>query len=1270
MSKRINFGKLRDVLDVPDLIGLQIDSYKNFLQRETPPDKRKNQGLQAVFKEIFPIRSINNKLQIDFVSYDIEGGNESRGDLIECLKDGKSYEAKLMVNLRVESEGASEIKPVFFGNLPMMTEAGTFVINGAERVIVSQLHRSPGICFAKTVSSNNKSAYEFRFIPDRGSWLDVQIDHNNLIYMYIDRRRRRSKALITSFFRVLGYETDRDILDIMYGVKKYKISALRKESDLSRYYTVGPVFAPGTQDSIDLGGKDNVVQLSTASLAALESYNVKEIELAFVPEKEDFIVNCIHKDVQQGIRDRNTALCDFYRHVRSGQPESVKNAEVMVNQLFFDPRRYDLGEVGRFKINERLKHNVPLDKHVLDAMDFIEATKMLIRQYQSGVTDDIDHLGARRVRTVGELLQTQCRSALLRMERTIRERMTDENIDLSKLVNPKLFGSNIKDFFARSSLSQFMDQINPLSELTNKRRLSALGPGGLSRDRAGFEVRDVHSSHYGRICPIETPEGPNIGLISSLSLYAVIDKYGFISTPYRKIIDGKVSNKIEYLTADREEQYVIAQANAPLDENGCFIREMVMCRCGGESEERRREEVQLMDVSPKQLVSAAAGIIPFLEHDDANRALMGANMQRQAVPLLMPEAPLVGTGLEERIAKDSRAVIVARRAGIVAEVVSDHIIITADGKMPADGAPESEYDYYRLFKYMRSNAGTCVNQRPICSRGQKIKAGEVIADGASTQGGELALGRNVRVAYMSWCGYNYEDAIIVSERLVKEDVYTSIHIDSFDVQARETRLGTETITCDIPNASKEALAQLDEEGIIREGAEVSPGDYLVGKVTPKGEVDLSPEQRLLHQIFQDSAKEVKDSSLILDSGKEGIVIDIRREYQQDVKADKRSKSSKTAVSEDIKEVLDDLADELFKELGNKKLQGPVFDRSTGESGAILIKAGGKFSKANAKKLASSYKYWDAKSSMDDCDQKKIIDEIMRKYISQIRDIEQENSRWGESFAAGGPVKKVKVYVGCKRKLQVGDKMAGRHGNKGIVSRIVPVEDMPFLADGTPVDIILNPLGVPSRMNVGQVFETHLGWAANMLGIKVATPVFDGVTEEQIVEMMKKGNAEFARKEGCDYHWGFKQEANGEWVYDGKTDVYDGRTGKRFDQRVMVGNVYMLKLDHLVANKIHARAVGPYSLVTQQPLGGKAQHGGQRFGEMEVWALEAYGAAYTLQEMLTVKSDDTTGRTNIYNSIVRGHNVLEPGRPESFNVILKEMQSLGLDIRTVKNHNDK
>ena len=1263
MTERENFGKLKDVLAVPDLIGLQINSYREFLQKDVPPEKRENKGLQEVFTEIFPIVSFDRQMSVEFVSYTL---GEPKMDALDCIKDGDIYCAPLYVRYVVKHNGIEIPEDVYMGDIPAMTERGTFIINGAERVIISQLHRSPGICFEKNRHSSGRTLYSYRIIPDRGSWMEVQFDINDYIYIYLDRRRRRRKFLITTFLRAIGYETNKAILSEIHDVREHSISSLLKVKDLSCYYTVDDVI---TEDDTVL--INELVQLNENHLKILQEHGIKRIELAYIPGKDDYLIKCMQRDLARSAED---ALKEIYKRMRPGDPPNVKNAEQLIKRLFFDIKRYDLGTVGRYKINERLKLDLPLTERTLMPQDLMEATKHLIAlRHTSGPVDDIDHLGSRRIRTVGELMQNHFRVGLLRTERLIRERMTmtngeSTNLTPGKLINPKSFASVIRDFFARNQLSQFMDQTNPLSEVTNKRRLSALGPGGLSRDRAGFEVRDVHPSHYGRICPIETPEGPNIGLISSLSLYAVINNYGFLETPYRRVVDGQVTNEIDYLTADVEEKFVIAQANALLDENNRFVRPMVMCRKQGESGEFPREEVRYMDVSPKQLVSAAAGIIPFLEHDDANRALMGSNMQRQAVPLLVTEAPLVGTGLEGCIARDSRAVIVAGRDGIVAEVSSNRIVVTTDG-LPEASTQDPVPEVHRLFKFLRTNAGTCINQRPIVRSGQQVKAGDVLADGACTDQGELALGKNVLVAFMPWNGYNFEDAIIVSRRLVNQDVYTSVHIDEFEITSRETKLGPEEITRDIPNVSEDALRNLGANGVVLEGAEVKPGDILVGKITPKSESEPAPEERLLRAIFGDKAADVKDTSLVVPSGKGGIVMDVRIEYAKENgvngKGDRRTdlKRINDQYNKNREGIITAMTLKLNDLLLDKKLNQPLTCTTDGVE-TVVINANRKITKSAIRKFAENCRGW----QLADCPHKSAIAAIVDEFLPQLHDLEIQHNRDVTHISEDenqGTIRRVKVYVGCARKLQVGDKMAGRHGNKGIVSRIVPVEDMPFLENGEPVDIVLNPLGVPSRMNIGQVLETHVGFAAKMLGIKVATPVFDGIQEETIVDLMKKANEAYSKEHGRDYHWGFRRQEDGTYQYDGKVDLYDGRTGDPFDQRVMVGQIYMLKLDHLVANKIHARAVGPYSLVTQQPLGGKAQHGGQRFGEMEVWALEAYGAASNLQEMLTVKSDDIGGRARIYESIVKGENVLEAGRPESFNVLMKEMQSLGLDVRTVR-----
>ena len=1268
MAERINLGKLREVLAVPNLINIQVQSYEGFLQRDALQKDRKFQGLHEVLKEVFPIQSYDKQCVLDYVSYNI---GTSKIKLLDCLKDGETFGAPLNIEFKLENKGEIKTETVYMGDIPIMTERGTFVINGSERVIISQLHRSPGVCFEKKQHTSGRTLYSYRIIPDRGSWLEVQFDINDNMYIYLDRKRRRRKFLITTLLRAIGYEADKDIISNFYTIKKMSVASLLKESDYSQFYAM--------EEIVDSDG-DIVVEsydpLTEQALSELKFQKIKDIQVVHIPDKADYLLKCLQRDTAT---TKDEALKEIYRRMRPGDPPSIPNAIQLLDRLFFDVKRYDIGLVGRYKINKKLGLNIPENVRTLTKEDMVGATKYLMNlRCTAGKVDDIDHLGSRRIKTVGEQIQNQCRIGLVRTERLIRERMTllgmNENIMTpSKLVNPKAFANVIRDFFARNQLSQFMDQTNPLAELTNKRRLSALGPGGLNRERAGFEVRDVHTSHYGRVCPIETPEGPNIGLISSMSLYTRVNDFGFLESPYRVVKNSNVTDEIVYLTADEEERYVIAQANAPFDEKCVFTSKTVMTRYQGDPLEKLREEVQLMDVSPKQMVSAAATLIPFLEHNDTSRALMGSNMQRQAVPLLTTEAPIIGTGLEGRVAVDTKAVTTSEEIGVVAEVSGDKIVITSDGKPLEVTATPEKAIVYELYKYLRTNAGTCINQRPIVHSGQAVEKGQIIADGAATADGELALGKNLTVAFMSWCGYNFEDAIVISERVVKEDVYTSIHVAEFETLARDTKLGSEEITRDIPNVSEEALRNLGPDGVIRLGSEVKPGDILVGKITPKSETELAPEERLLRAIFGEKAADVKDSSLVVGSGTTGIVMDVRIEHSKDPN---RSAMTKTEIRRQCKHIKDNakaehsvLMEELLEDLTEillkQKLPYPIYDASSSKKDMILISSNRRVTSSGINKLANKFRYY----KMEECPVKNQIDEIMKKYIPRFDKIESERDEAIKALEGGqdielGAIKRVKVYIATKRKLQVGDKMAGRHGNKGIVAKIVPLEDMPFLADGTPVDIVLNPLGVPSRMNVGQILETHLGWAAGILGLKLACPVFDGPSEETIVELMKKANAKYAEDNGEDYHWGFVLK-DGKWVFDGKTDLFDGRTGNKFHQRITVGKMYMMKLDHLVANKIHARSVGPYSLVTQQPLGGKAQHGGQRFGEMEVWALEAYGAAYTLQEMLTVKSDDVVGRTRMYESIVKGQNTLEAGRPESFNVLMKEMQSLGLDIQIVK-----
>jgi DNA-directed RNA polymerase subunit beta len=1251
MAERINYGKLVDVIAPPDLIEIQTNSYRDFLQQATAPATRDQMGLQAVFKEVFPIESYDGQYALDFAKYEI--GEPKLSD-IDCIKEGQTYSAPLYLTFRLREGEETREEDVYMGELPLMTPQGTFVINGAERVIVSQLHRSPGICYEQSVHANGTLLYSFRIIPDRGSWLEVQFDTNDLLYLYLDRTRRRRKFLVSTFLRALGYGTDDELLGLLYSFETIKLGG-KVTPEMIQYRVL-------KDDVIDADAQAVVARryepVTEDLLAQIKAAGYNQIDVVNVTWDEGLMLKTIQKDTTNSYED---ALKDIYHKLRPGDPPTISNAKQMLKRLFSDARRYDLGRVGRYKINQKLGLNKSKDIRTLENEDFIAAIIYLIKlKLGDGSIDDIDHLGSRRIRTVGELLENQCRVGLARTERLVKERMTlfdpaEEKLTPQKLINPKALSAVIRDFFGRSQLSQFMDQTNPLSELTHKRRLSALGPGGLSRERAGFEVRDVHSSHYGRICPIETPEGPNIGLISSLSMYARVNAFGFIETPYRKVLKGRVSDDVEYLSADEDEKYVIAQANAPLTDKSYFVNPTVSVRYRTDFLEVPPERIDYMDLSPKQLVSVAAGLIPFLEHDDANRALMGSNMQRQAVPLLVPERPTVATGNEGRVARDSRVMVINDKEGIVAYVSADKIIVSNDGSVPSKKSAADTYQVYELRKFMRSNSGTCFNQKPIVVRDQKVAAGEILADGPSTSAGELSLGRNVLVAFMPWCGYNFEDAILISERLVKEDVYTSIHIEEFECGARDTKLGAEEITRDIPNVGEEALKNLSHDGVIRVGAEVKPGDILVGKITPKNETELAPEERLLRAIFGEKAADVRDTSQRVPSGTGGIVMDVKVSARKEVTrarvAPGGRKKQVKQIQEETKGKQDQLTEDLTEALSNILLGEKIpLDVVNIETGEIIIPANRKITKTLLRKLAANYDHIEIDPSPIQIK----IQSILSEFSSKFADLESEHERSLDRLDSGdevdpGIIKQVKVYVASKKKLSVGDKMAGRHGNKGVIAKVVPEEDMPFLQDGTPVEIVLNPLGVPSRMNVGQVLETHLGMACKYLGMHAATPVFDGISEKEIMDMLQDVKV-LTDPEG-------KKKR-----VDGKTVLYDGRTGEKFDQDVVVGYIYMLKLHHLVSDKIHARAVGPYSLVTQQPLGGKAQYGGQRFGEMEVWALEAYGCAFALQELLTVKSDDVQGRTRIYESIVKGENVLEAGMPESFNVLMKEMQSLALDIR--------
>ena len=1247
MSKRTNFGQLKEVIQPPNLIENQVDSYKEFLQMDVAPTQRKPVGLEAVFSEVFPIESYDSRCHLEYVSYNVTPPRESE---IEAIREGVTYSVSLYVKLRLREEDHIKDEEIYMGELPLVSERGSFIINGAERVIVSQLHRSPGIAFEESVHTSGKVLHAFRIIPDRGTWLEVQFDQNDLLYVYLDRRRRRRKFLLTTLLRAMGYGSDAEILNLFYEMDEISVADALKRDSVSNLVL--------TEDIVDA---DKGVVLARAFepltktiVRSFEKAGLKKVVAIDTTVDDGAIIRCLKKDPTQ---NEEEALKDIYKRLRPGEPPTTANAKALLKRLFQDPRRYDLGRVGRYKLNQKLKMDTDLEFRVIGAEDVVEATKYLTRLKRGdGTLDDIDHLGSRRVRTVGELLANQCRVGLARTERLVKERMTlyDQSVDSitpQKLINPKALSTVIRDFFARSQLSQFMDQINPLAELTHKRRLSALGPGGLNRERAGFEVRDVHPSHYGRICPIETPEGPNIGLINSLSLYSRINEFGFIETPYRKVVDGKVLDDVEYLNADQEEPYMIAQANSEIDKNGKLVGTRVTCRNQDEVLELDPKEVHYMDVSPKQLVSVAAGLIPFLEHDDANRALMGSNMQRQGVPLLQSESPFVGTGIEERVAIDSKTVEVADIDGIIAQVDANRIVLTKDGELPAKAKdiktdPKKDIYVYDLRKFMRSNAGTCFNQKPIVSRGQPVKKGDILADGASTDNGELAIGRNILVAFMPWNGYNFEDAILISEKIVKDDIFTSIHVDEFEVTARDTKLGPEEITRDIPNVGEEALKDLNHDGVIRVGAEVKPGDILVGKITPKYETELAPEEKLLRAIFGEKAADVKDTSLVVPSGVRGIIMDVKVSARVDGEPEQMSASDRRRqikkINEEYRSQSDKLREDLTEALSNILLGEKIpLDVKNGDTGEIIIPANRKITKTLLRRLAAVSK----DIEIDPSPVKIKIMEIVSNYQGKFDELDYDRDRKIDGVESGedadqGVVKSVKVYIAKKRKMQVGDKMAGRHGNKGVVAKIVPEEDMPHLPDGTPIEICLNPLGVPSRMNVGQVLETHLGWACKKLGLKVATPVFDGISEAKVREYLEEAGLPAT----------------------GKSILFDGRTGEELHQEVVVGYMYMLKLNHLVASKIHARAVGPYSLITQQPLGGKAQYGGQRFGEMEVWALEAYGAAYTLQELLTVKSDDVAGRTRIYESLVKGDNSLQAGTPQSFNVLMKEIQSLCLDVR--------
>jgi len=1264
-AERKVFGKLQGMSSpMPDLIDIQTKSYEDFLQADVVPQKRKNQGLQAIFKEIFPVVSYDAHYKLDFVGYQLD---EAKKGYLEALRDGESYVRPLRVTFRLQDGTDVREEEVFLGDMPIMTPDGAFIINGAERVIVSQLHRSPGISSEKQVHANGQPLLSVRIIPDRGNWIEIMFDTNDVMWCFMDQRRRRRKFYATTLLRAFGYGSDEQLMQLFYDFKKLPTAKKYADRDLAMIVM--------KDDKVDAASQAVLARrydpVTPAMMEQFAAAGISEVEVVDVSVDNGTLIKTLREDAKAGIHNEEDALREVYKRMRPGDPPTATNAKQMLHRMFFELGHYDLGYVGRHKINKRLGLVGKIDENLRtlheSGIDVIEAIRLLLRIYVGkDQVDDIDHLGNRRIRTTGELIENQCRIGLARTERLIRERMTihDQNsgsLTPQRLVNSKTFSVVVADFFARSQLSQFMDQTNPLSALAHKRRLSALGPGGLSRERAGFEVRDVHPSHYGRICPIETPEGPNIGLISSLGIYAEVNRFGFIETPYRKVIGGKVTDEIEYLPADEEEQYVIAQANAPLKPNRTFVEERVTCRFKTEFCDKPAHEVQYMDVAPMQVISIAAGLIPFLEHDDANRALMGANMMRQGVPLMTTERPYVGTGLEGVSAKDSKVIVTALAKGTVAYVSAEYIIVTKDGKLPDDDFnakhdPENGVWRYDLQKFRRCNAGTCFNQRPIVKKGQKIDIGDCLADGPATDQGELALGKNLLVAFMSWRGYNFEDAIVLNDRLVREDALTSLHIVTFECTARDTKLGPEEITRDIPNVSEDALKNLGSDGIVRVGAEVKPGDILVGKVTPKGETELSPEERLLRAIFGEKAADVRDTSLTVPPGTTGVVMDVQVQSSKQQSEDSDAKKSKRAVKDaekkrknQLAKLEKDLMVKLASELMNEKLPADITDTDTGD---VIIAANKKIKKSQLSVLAKAHAHWE----MADGPAKDKVLSIMDPFEMEFAAVEDaaeggDGGLFGD-FGDGEIVKQVRVFLVDKKNLSVGDKMAGRHGNKGVVSRILPSCDMPFLPDGRPVDIVLNPLGVPSRMNLGQLFETYLGLACRTLGFHAATPVFDGVQESEIDELLRE-----ARKVQE------KEEGDQSWICpEGKTVLYDGMTGEPFAQKVVVGVIYMLKLHHLVTDKIHARAVGPYSLVTQQPLGGKAQLGGQRMGEMEVWALEAYGVAYALQELLTVKSDDVQGRTRIYEAIVKGQNILDSGMPESFSVLIHELRGLCLDTQ--------
>jgi len=1259
-NDRLTFAKTPLEHDPPDLLKVQVQSYKDFLQEEIPASKRKSQGLQKVFEDNFPITDSRETALLEFVDYYLEKPHYS---VIECQEQGLTYAVQVKARLRLSTKPNTAAKEynytiendVYLGNLPYMTPRGSFIINGAERVIVSQLHRSPGVVFSESIHANGTKLYSARVIPFRGSWVEFTTDINNLLYAYVDRKK---KFYFSTLLKALGINEKTQMLDLFGLAESVKLNDKNYLDYVDRIVVENVVNKDTGEDT---GIPENSLLSGEQLLTAVQS-KVGELRLKKlnITDGEEIIFNTIMSDNDESeLLEKLPETTPTKERKSSSMIESEnESARSYIEKLFFNPKKYDLGEVGRYKINYKL--NTDIDRHTTiltleDIVNIINHIRDLVDNKKE--VDDIDHLGNRRVRTVNEQLSAQFSLGLSRMSRTIRDKMSihdEENLTPTRLISARPITSALASFFGTSQLSQFMDQTNPLAEMTHKRRISALGPGGLSRERAGFEVRDVHYTHYGRLCPIETPEGPNIGLISSLCIHSRVNELGFIETPYRKVENEIVTDKIEYLSAEKEDFYRIAQANEPLDKKGKFVNERVKGRFKGDFPLFKHEEIDFMDVATNQIVSAAAALIPFLEHDDANRALMGSNMQRQAVPLLRPEAPVVGTGFEEIVARDSRTMLAAENDGVVEYVSGDKIIVRYNVKDDSDESLLSFDDRklveYQLIKFLRTNQDTSINQRPVVTEGQRVKRGDILADGSSTQHGELALGRNVLVAFMPWRGYNFEDAIVISEKLVAYDVYTSIHIEEFSLEVRDTKRGEEELTKEIPNVSEEATKDLDENGVVRVGAEVKESDILIGKVTPKGETEPTPEEKLLRAIFGDKAGDVKDASLKAPPGLKGVVINkklfSRKTRDTESKRDEKRRIDRFEAErkKEIKDLNRKIAEKFDTLLDGKDSKG-LKDKK----GNFIVKSGVKFKPETFIGLIENqgYEISDFDYDHDWTDNKRallLIPDITRNYSFKMNEIEERYKRLKDKVKLGdelptGVVKLAKVYVAKKRKLSVGDKMAGRHGNKGVVAKIVPQEDMPFLPDGTPVDIVLNPLGVPSRMNLGQLYETALGWAAKKLGVKFATPIFDGASVDEIMTTLEAAGLST----------------------NSRTDLYDGMTGEKFDQQVTVGFIYMLKLSHLVDDKMHARSIGPYSLITQQPLGGKAQFGGQRFGEMECWALQGYGAAHILQEMLTYKSDDVTGRSKVYESIIKGENLPEPGIPESFNVLLKELQGLCLDV---------